>query len=132
MESVEIASKSYSLKYVTIDEGKTISWHVNPKKHSMLVSLKRYVNFDRNVGLFRHAFSDSLKVEKPPIEERNRRSSPSYGNLSCKDRLKLAGLTEVSWHGKCDADRVTTGRYTTPRGEGGMYALCFGNNGVLH
>ena len=43
------------------------------------------------------------------------------------DKLKSIGLKEISWHGTCEANRVTTGRWDVPQGEGGMYGLVFDN-----
>lgn len=32
------------------------------------------------------------------------------------------GLIDVYWHGKCEAEKVTTGSYNV-KGQGGMFAL---------
>lgn len=36
--------------------------------------------------------------------------------------MHAAGLLDVYWHGKCDAEKVTTGTYKVT-GQGGMFAL---------
>lgn len=33
----------------------------------------------------------------------------------------------MAWHGKCEADKVSMGRYDVAEGEGGMYGLVFDN-----
>ena len=43
------------------------------------------------------------------------------------DKLKSIGLKQVAWIGKCEADRVSQGRYDVPLGEAGNYALVFDN-----
>jgi oxysterol-binding protein-related protein 3/6/7 len=43
------------------------------------------------------------------------------------EKLKSIGLKQVAWVGKCEADRVSQGRYDVPLGEAGNYALVFDN-----
>ncbi|KAK5043452.1 Oxysterol-binding protein 3, partial [Cryomyces antarcticus] len=43
------------------------------------------------------------------------------------EKLKSLGLKPVAWTGKCEADKVSMGRYEVPEGEGGMYGLVFDN-----
>ena len=38
------------------------------------------------------------------------------------EKLHAVGLINVYWHGKCEAEKVTTGTYHV-RGQGGMFAL---------
>jgi hypothetical protein len=38
------------------------------------------------------------------------------------DKIHAAGLLDVYWHGKCEAEKVTTGTYQV-KGQGGMFAL---------
>ena len=42
-------------------------------------------------------------------------------------KLQATGLKLVQWYGTCEADRVNSGNYDVPPGEGGMYALLFDN-----
>ena len=46
---------------------------------------------------------------------------------SLADKLQKLGMKEVSWLGKCEADRVTIGHYDVAAGEDGMYGLVFDN-----
>jgi hypothetical protein len=43
------------------------------------------------------------------------------------EKLSALGLKQVHWVGKCEADKVTTGTWHVPDGEGGMYGLVFDN-----
>lgn len=84
-----------------------------------------------NVGLYYHkniSKSDRNSSEQSFTQLDERRNSFSSATLTCRERLKTAGLEEVSWEGRCEADKVTTGRYTVPPGKSGMYTLCFGMN----
>lgn len=42
-------------------------------------------------------------------------------------KLKSIGLKEVAWTGRCEAERVSMGRYDVVEGEGGMYGMVFDN-----
>ena len=54
-----------------------------------------------------------------------RRGSVNSSNVV--EKLQGIGLKSVAWTGKCDADKVSMGRYDVPEGEGGMYGLVFDN-----
>ncbi len=43
------------------------------------------------------------------------------------EKLKSIGLILIAWHGKCEADKVSTGKYDVPAEGGAMYALVFDN-----
>lgn len=43
------------------------------------------------------------------------------------EKLEGIGLRSVAWTGKCEADKVSMGRYDVAEGEGGMYGLVFDN-----
>jgi hypothetical protein len=43
------------------------------------------------------------------------------------EKLQGIGLRSVAWTGKCEADKVSMGRYDVAEGEGGMYGLVFDN-----
>ena len=43
------------------------------------------------------------------------------------EKLQGIGLKSVAWTGRCNADKVSVGRYDLPEGEGGMYGMVFDN-----
>jgi len=43
------------------------------------------------------------------------------------EKLESIGLKCVEWTGKCEADKVSTGKYDVAEGQGGMYGLVFDN-----
>jgi len=43
------------------------------------------------------------------------------------EKLQSLGIKSVAWSGKCEADKVTMGRYDVGEGEGGMYGMVFDN-----
>ncbi|KAI5805800.1 Oxysterol-binding protein-domain-containing protein [Geopyxis carbonaria] len=131
MEQLEVPSKSYLIRWVECPADYTIHWSVKPHKKSL------------NFGLFRHPGSrDSQTVQslQPPQTARSEESSVSTikdfkrptnnrqksNEGDAIDRLHAAGLLDVYWHGKCEAEKVTTGFYQI-KGQGGMFALVFDN-----
>jgi len=51
----------------------------------------------------------------------SRRGSVYANNVV--EKLQGLGLKSVAWTGKCEADKVSLGRYDVQAGEGGMYGL---------
>lgn len=111
----------------------SISWSVQPQKKSI------------NFGIFKHPgnkngltpnlpTADTIgssqhlpptpELEEVPSKEA-RRASVSTGNVI--EKLQAIGLKSVAWTGRCEADRVTVGRYDVPDGEEGMYGMVFDN-----
>lgn len=41
--------------------------------------------------------------------------------------MTTIGMKQIHWVGKCEADKITSGKYEVPPGEGGTYALVFDN-----
>lgn len=46
---------------------------------------------------------------------------------TAQDLLTGKGFIPISWHGKCEADKVSRGTHDVHKGEGGMYGLVFDN-----
>lgn len=51
----------------------------------------------------------------------------SVNAINVVEKLQGIGLKSVAWTGKCEADKVSMGRYDVPEGEGGMYGMVFDN-----
>lgn len=88
--------------------------------------------FGSNFGIFRHPGGNSvhppstagseasittIKDLKRPVTVRARSDA-----MDCREKMTAAGLQEVYWHGKCEAEKVTTGTFHV-EGPGGMFAL---------
>ena len=86
----------------------------------------------RNFGIFKHPGQDgqtNLQSARPDASQRptsSRGPKPateqSKYDGDCIEKMHGAGLLDVYWHGKCDAEKVTTGTYQV-KGQGGMFAL---------
>jgi oxysterol-binding protein-related protein 3/6/7 len=48
-------------------------------------------------------------------------------NTTVVQKLEALGMKCVSWAGKCEADKVSVGKFDVLEGEGGMYGLVFDN-----
>ncbi|KAK1976932.1 oxysterol-binding protein [Colletotrichum cereale] len=155
IEQLEIHSKSYIVRWVRVDEGHTISWSVQPHKKSMCVSLfapfpllPALSNSDTclpsahrgsNFGVVKHpgtgaaglisnqnddaatpgSFTSGVAEPKKPFARRD--------SSTAQEQLASKGFIPIKWHGKCDADKVSTGTWDVPPGQGGMYGLVFDN-----
>jgi oxysterol-binding protein-related protein 3/6/7 len=63
--------------------------------------------------------SESGKTRRP--------SSTRNDSSTAQELLKSKGFIPITWHGKCEADKVSLGTYAVLPGQGGMYGLVFDN-----
>lgn len=64
----------------------------------------------------------------PAIAKRGRKDSIGKNETSrVIEKLEGIGLKCVDWAGRCDAKKVSLGRYDVKAGDGGMYGLVFDN-----
>ncbi|KAL9598874.1 MAG: hypothetical protein Q9219_004214 [cf. Caloplaca sp. 3 TL-2023] len=129
MEQLEIHSKSYLVRWVDVKAEFTISWSIQAHKKSI------------RFGIFKHPGGDIAPTPKLPSSTFEGPPTPqlhpvdatpdplqqSNGTSAAVEKLKNIGLKPISWHGTCEANRVTTGQYDVPQDEGGMYGLVFDN-----
>ena len=138
IEVITVHSKSYIVRWIQVPELETISWSIEPHKKSI------------NFGIFKHPGTKNGLTPTLPTQETidNALSQPSTpaldgapqvgrrgrsGSIGKNDtsdaveKLQRLGLKSVSWMGRCEAERVTMGRYDVVQGEGGMYGLVFDN-----
>ncbi|KIX06862.1 uncharacterized protein Z518_04838 [Rhinocladiella mackenziei CBS 650.93] len=121
LEQIEVHSRNYLVRWVNVKQEHTISWTIQPHKKSI------------NFGLFKHPGPLS------PLHSSSTSLPPSSPNPSAADEDKLdnhstaiekltgIGLKQIRWVGKCEADKVSQGKYDVRRGEAGNYALVFDN-----
>ncbi|OCK77672.1 hypothetical protein K432DRAFT_427831 [Lepidopterella palustris CBS 459.81] len=133
MEQLEVHSKSYLVRWVNVPAGHTISWSIQPHRKSL------------NFGIFKHPgahggatpnLPSSATFEAPStpaLEVPHTRPRGSSNVVSRNDKswvvekLLGIGLKQVAWAGKCEADKVSVGKFDVPEEEGGMYGLVFDN-----
>ncbi|KAL5334186.1 Oxysterol-binding protein-domain-containing protein [Aspergillus crustosus] len=127
MEELEVHSKSYFVRWVSVKSDFTISWSIQPHKKSL------------NFGIFKHPGQSGV-LNTPNLASTDSPSNDSSENLanggsssrqntsaSLIERLTAMGLKQIRWHGKCEADKIVQGTYDVPSNEGGNYALVFDN-----
>ncbi|KAL8803259.1 MAG: hypothetical protein Q9182_003290 [Xanthomendoza sp. 2 TL-2023] len=129
MEQLEIHNRSYLVRWVDVKAGCTISWSIQPHKKSI------------RFGIFKHPGGGiapaprlpSSTFEAPPTPGLHPADTPHdfsqqpEASSAAVEKLKSIGLKPISWHGNCEANRVTTGRWDVSQDEGGMYGLVFDN-----
>ncbi|KAL4951974.1 Oxysterol-binding protein-domain-containing protein [Aspergillus filifer] len=126
MEELEVHSKSYFVRWVSVKSEHTISWSIQPHKKSV------------NFGIFKHPgqsgvlSTPNLSSDSPSNDSSENLAnggSSSRQNISASvtDKLTAMGLKQIRWVGKCEADKIVKGTYDVPSGEGGNYALVFDN-----
>ncbi|KAM0724253.1 hypothetical protein Q7P37_000135 [Cladosporium fusiforme] len=141
IENIVVHSKSYLVRWIQVPEHHSISWSVQPHKKSI------------DFGIFKHpGHKNGLAPPLPTHETLDQPQTPGLGSgptgldagaqegkrahrLSVSrgasqalvEKLEGIGLRSVAWTGKCEADKVSMGRYDVADGEGGMYGLVFDN-----
>ncbi|KAK6359007.1 hypothetical protein TWF696_000179 [Orbilia brochopaga] len=138
MEQLEIHSRSYLIRYVNVAGEHVISWSIQPHRKSI------------NFGLFKHVKAPGtatpqiasstiggapptpqisapglLGEDLPPERPRTQRANSTEAETIHK--LEASGLRRVQWYGKIEAEKVTTGKFEVPAGQGGAWALVFDN-----
>lgn len=114
------------MRWVHVKADHTISWGIQPHKRSI------------NFGLFKHpgnvasvpSAQSSAVALSPPSPGANAADDDKNEVVVAStaiEKLTSIGLRRVRWVGKCEADKVTQGRYELPPGEAGNYALVFDN-----
>ncbi|EKG14530.1 Oxysterol-binding protein [Macrophomina phaseolina MS6] len=146
MEQLQIHSKSYLVRWINVPAGHSISWSIQPHKKSVNFGIFKHPG-NKNGETPNLPSTVAAGINDAPqtaaggdaaaaATGRPRGASVSNGigaNASRNDRtlvvekLQSIGLKPVSWTGKCEADKVSMGRYDVPEGEGGMYGLVFDN-----
>lgn len=118
METLEIHSKSFLIKWVNAPNNSTITWQVKPLKKSI------------NVGLFRHTSqedSNNFVLEDFNITGDSPKKHQNNNNCTIEERLAKSGLDKVCWHGRCTSDEQVQGQHDVEDGQGGIFALVFDN-----
>ncbi|OAA42231.1 Oxysterol-binding protein [Metarhizium rileyi] len=125
IEKLEVHSKSYIVRWVRVDEDHTLSWSVQPNKKSINFGIVKHpgsgattilsANGDVLDSATVQATTDGKGVRFPKKE------------TTAQDLLTGKGFVPISWHGKCEADKVSRGTHDVHTGDGGMYGLVFDN-----
>ncbi|KAF2812066.1 oxysterol binding protein 1 [Mytilinidion resinicola] len=135
LEQVEVHSKSYLVRWVNVSAGHTISWSIQPHKKSLNFGIFKHpgTNNDSTTGLPSSAVFDgpatpALEVPTHQTRPRGHSNALTRNDKSwVVEKLQGLGYKKVAWAGKCEADKVSMGKFDVPEGEGGMYGLVFDN-----
>ncbi|KAK8206476.1 Oxysterol-binding protein-domain-containing protein [Phyllosticta paracitricarpa] len=146
MEQLQIHSKSYLVRWINVPAGHSISWSIQPHKKSLNFGIFKHPGTKNGEAPNLPSTATAAITDAPStatggdasLATDNRKRASSLGappgvKISQNDRtlvlekLSSIGLKPVAWKGKCEADKVSMGRYDVPEGEGGMYGLVFDN-----
>ncbi|KAK9364696.1 Oxysterol-binding protein-domain-containing protein [Lipomyces kononenkoae] len=134
METLEIHSKAFLIKWVLVPDSCSIQWQLKPNKKSINFGI-----FRRSPGLKdkepRSSQSDSAQIDRLRSSSVVTITSPapggtsptSFSGASLDERLVQSGLQPVYWLGKCHANATLKGSYIVASGSGGMFAFVFDN-----
>ncbi|KAK3063791.1 hypothetical protein LTS18_012704, partial [Coniosporium uncinatum] len=128
MEQLEIHSRSYLVRYIHVQAGHTISWSIQPHKKSLNFGIFKYTG-DQTPSLPSNGtFEQSAApAELPVLNRKVSRGDTTGRSDSLIEQLQEKKLKQVSWHGRCEGDKVSTGKHDVVEGQGGMYGLVFDN-----
>lgn len=128
------------MRWIQVPEHHSISWSVQPHKKSIDFGIFKHPGTKNGLAppLPTHETLDQPQAsgagpgaaDGPATEgKRAHRGSVSRHGASqaLVEKLQGIGLRSVAWTGKCEADKVSMGRYDVMKGEGGMYGLVFDN-----
>lgn len=130
LEQVEIHSKSYIVRWVKVEEGHTISWSIQPHKKSINFGIFKHPGTGSAANLHQAVLDDvpaPLLHPDSDLDKQKRPSSAKNDTSTAQEQLKAKGFIPIQWHGKCEADKVSTGTYAVASGRGGMYGLVLDN-----
>ncbi|MCJ1227354.1 hypothetical protein MMC12_004009 [Toensbergia leucococca] len=121
--------KSYLVRHVKAPAEYTISWSIQPHKKSINLGVFKIPN---SAGaptpkLPSSTFEPPLTPGLRPTDPMQETSSSRSASSQATEKLKSLGLKLVLWHGTCEPNKITMGKYNVPKGEGGQYALVFDN-----
>ncbi|KAF2773935.1 hypothetical protein EJ03DRAFT_285219 [Teratosphaeria nubilosa] len=135
IEQIVVHSKSYVVRWIQVEEHQSIAWSVEPHRKSI------------SFGIFKHPGGKGGLTSTLPTQEtfesapetpgadaasqggrRGRQGSVGKNEASVAlEKLQSIGMKSVAWTGRCEADKVSIGRYDVQDGEGGMYGLVLDN-----
>ncbi|KAK7746421.1 Oxysterol-binding protein 3 [Cytospora paraplurivora] len=127
IEQLEIHSKSYIVRWVNVNEGHTISWSLQPHKKSINFGIVKHPgNNGSSTGLAPSQLDDATE-QLDGTSESGKRAVFAKSSGNAQEQLIKKGFNVVEWHGKCEADKVSTGTFDVGSGDGGMFGLIFDN-----
>ncbi|GAB0137427.1 hypothetical protein EsDP_00005692 [Epichloe bromicola] len=125
IEKLEVHSKSYIIRWVRVDEDNTLSWSVQPNKKSINFGIVKHPGSGATTILSTNG--DELDGSAHVARVADGKSSRFPKKETAQDLLTGKGFIPISWHGKCEADKVSRGTHDVHTGDGGMYGLVFDN-----
>ncbi|KAG6011222.1 hypothetical protein E4U43_008469 [Claviceps pusilla] len=126
IEKLEVHSKSYIVRWVRVDEDNTLSWSVQPNKKSINFGIVKHPGAGATSNFSTNGDELDGSADVAGVTDGKGSRFPKK-EATAQDLLTSKGFVSISWHGKCEADKVSRGTHDVHTGEGGMYGLVFDN-----
>ncbi|KAF2718766.1 hypothetical protein K431DRAFT_287368 [Polychaeton citri CBS 116435] len=133
IEQLTVHSKSYIVRWIRVDAHNSISWSVQPQKKSINFGIVKHPGTKNGLTPVLPS-SDTVEplsgtaVEELAANRKSGRNSVSrHDSSQAMEKLQSIGIKSVAWAGRCEAEKVSVGRYDVPEGEGGMYGMVLDN-----
>ncbi|KAK2591440.1 Oxysterol-binding protein 3 [Conoideocrella luteorostrata] len=126
IEKLEVHSKSYIVRWVRVDEDNTLSWSVQPNKKSINFGIVKHPGSGATTILSANGGELDSGANVPGVTDGKGGRFPKK-ETTAQDLLIGKGFIPISWHGKCEAQKVSRGTHDVHAGDGGMYGLVFDN-----
>ncbi|KAG6008677.1 hypothetical protein E4U21_004032 [Claviceps maximensis] len=126
IEKLEVHSKSYVVRWVRVDEDNTLSWSVQPNKKSINFGIVKHPGAGATSNLSTNGDELDGSAHAAGVTDGKGSRFPKK-EATAQDLLTSKGFISISWHGKCEADKVSRGTHDVQTGDGGMYGLVFDN-----
>ncbi|KAK9312362.1 oxysterol binding protein-like protein [Lipomyces starkeyi] len=137
METLEVHSKAFLIKWILVPDNCSIQWQLKPNKKSINFGIFRRLpgsndtssrsSQPQSAQLGRLRSSSVATIVPPTPGAGATMSSTSVSAASLDERLVHSGLQPVYWLGKCHANVILKGSYIVASGSGGMFAFVFDN-----
>jgi len=128
------------VRWIQVPEHQSISWSVEPHKRSINFAIFKHPGIkggltpvlptQEEVGAASESVPPTPGLDGAAVSaKRGRHGSISKSDAAsaAREKLESIGIKTVAWTGRCEADKVTMGRYEVQEGQGGMYGMVFDN-----
>lgn len=115
--------QSYLIRWINVKAENTISWSIQPHKKSINFAIFKHPGHIGDLTPYLGPVNGPVPNTPNSDNADSQKDSPS----NVVDRLTTIGLKQVAWLGRCEADKISQGKYDVSAGHEGNYAMVFDN-----
>ncbi|KAL9110102.1 MAG: hypothetical protein Q9227_005295 [Pyrenula ochraceoflavens] len=124
MEELQIHSRSYLVRWINVKPEHTISWNLQPHKKSISLAIFKHPG---HLGSLTPHLGPATAPPPPTPQSDSFEAQKDTIPSTVVEKLTAIGLKQVAWLGKCEADKISQGKYDVKVDQGGNYAMVFDN-----